>query len=457
MATTRPPCGRGPVEQQGRQLAVVGADLGDAAGAGGVEAAEQELRVVGQRREPGIGGVEGDLADRIEPVHRDEDRLTLRERRTPRRTRRSPALAARGGRRERRPGGRLVLVAGRRGRRSSSSRSTASASRCSPTGCPAWTCSARPSGRAPIAPAARTAAASGGSRVSRRTATRSSIGLRADGEAVALGTIPVRARHAPVHVRAAGRSAGGDLHGHVRPARRTCSPRQLASIRAQTHDNWICVISDDRSSPERFAALQAAVGDDPRFAISRSEQRLGFYANFERALELAPADADFVALADQDDAWHPDKLETLLGAIGDARLAYSDARIVARDGSAASETFWGPGATTTPTCSASWSPTRSPAPLHCSRATCSTTPCRSRPGRGATSTTTGWGSSRCRAARSPTSTGRSTTTSSTRRRRSATRARCGCRRCATAGPRCATTAASGSCCGASTTSATRYG
>ena len=33
-------------------------------------------------------------------------------------------------------------------------------------------------------------------------------------------------------------------------------------------------------------------------------------------------------MSDQDDCWHPDKLETLLGALGDAQLVYSDARIV---------------------------------------------------------------------------------------------------------------------------------
>ena len=55
---------------------------------------------------------------------------------------------------------------------------------------------------------------------------------------------------------------------------------------------------------------------DERFVLSRSPRRLGFYRNFERALALVPRDADYVALADQDDAWHPDKLERLLAGIG---------------------------------------------------------------------------------------------------------------------------------------------
>jgi glycosyltransferase involved in cell wall biosynthesis len=116
--------------------------------------------------------------------------------------------------------------------------------------------------------------------------------------------------------------------------------RQVESLRAQTHPNWICVVSDDCSSPARFAAIERELAGDPRFTISRSPERLGFYANFERALSLAPAAADHVALADQDDRWDADKLETLLREIGDAQLVYSDARIVSSDGERISDTYW---------------------------------------------------------------------------------------------------------------------
>ena len=115
---------------------------------------------------------------------------------------------------------------------------------------------------------------------------------------------------------------------------------QLDSIRAQTYGNWVCVVSDDCSSPANFAALQEAVAGDPRFVVSRSRERLGFYHNFERALAMAPADAHYVAMSDQDDVWHPDKLATLLDEIGGAELIYSDARIVRPDGEVVSDTYW---------------------------------------------------------------------------------------------------------------------
>ncbi len=115
----------------------------------------------------------------------------------------------------------------------------------------------------------------------------------------------------------------------------------MESLRAQTLTDWLCVVSDDCSDPERFAELEAVLAGDPRFVVSRSDRRRGFYGNFERALELVPARARFVALADQDDAWDPDKLETLVAAIGDARLVYSDQRIISAAGERLADTYWG--------------------------------------------------------------------------------------------------------------------
>jgi glycosyltransferase involved in cell wall biosynthesis len=116
--------------------------------------------------------------------------------------------------------------------------------------------------------------------------------------------------------------------------------RQIESIRGQTHPNWVCVISDDRSGPEIVAEMEALLEGDPRFVLSRAPEHLGFYANFERALSLTPEQAAFVTLADQDDLWAPDKLEVLVASIGDAQLVYSDARVVSAAGEVISDTYW---------------------------------------------------------------------------------------------------------------------
>jgi glycosyltransferase involved in cell wall biosynthesis len=115
---------------------------------------------------------------------------------------------------------------------------------------------------------------------------------------------------------------------------------QVDSIRRQTDDRWVCVISDDGSTPKSVEPIRDAVGDDPRFLVSRAPERLGYYRNFERALAMAPAEAQLIALSDQDDRWHPDKLALLRDALGGAGLAYSDQRLVRPDGRVLSDTMW---------------------------------------------------------------------------------------------------------------------
>lgn len=117
--------------------------------------------------------------------------------------------------------------------------------------------------------------------------------------------------------------------------------RQIASIREQTHRDWVCVISDDCSRPERVAKMREVLDGDDRFFFSSAPERLGFYRNFERSLALAPPEARYIALADQDDRWYPQKLEELRSSLPPgSRLAYSDMRIVDRDGRVISDTYW---------------------------------------------------------------------------------------------------------------------
>jgi glycosyltransferase involved in cell wall biosynthesis len=120
---------------------------------------------------------------------------------------------------------------------------------------------------------------------------------------------------------------------------------QIESIRAQTHANWRCVVSDDASDPARLREIEAVLAGDDRFALHRNRDRAGFYRNFERAISHADPAASFVALADHDDRWYPDKLEALLEALDSsgARLAYSDARAVEADGTVIRASMWGDG------------------------------------------------------------------------------------------------------------------
>ncbi|MFJ4997544.1 glycosyltransferase [Microbacterium sp. NPDC088619] len=108
--------------------------------------------------------------------------------------------------------------------------------------------------------------------------------------------------------------------------------RQLASIRDQTVTDWECIISvDGELETVEEVVADVAAGDD-RFRILADGRRLGFYLNFERGLEAVPAEAEWVALSDQDDFWYPDKLETLLPHLSESAIVSGQARLVAHPG-----------------------------------------------------------------------------------------------------------------------------
>ena len=199
--------------------------------------------------------------------------------------------------------------------------------------------------------------------------------------------------------------------------------RQVESIRSQTHANWICVVSDDDSAPARFAEMQRILDGDPRFVVSRSPGRLGYYHNFERALSMTPPSAAYVTLADQDDRWHPEKLETLLAALGDANLVYSDARIVDRDGRLLSNTYWSRRRNNYTNLASLLVANTVTGAASLFRRELLELALPFPPRHGSPTTTTGWRWSRWRAGESPTSTARSTTTSSIGAPPSATLAR----------------------------------
>lgn len=174
------------------------------------------------------------------------------------------------------------------------------------------------------------------------------LALRAPGPPQPLATLRLRSRAEPV---AEAEGAGRHLRDGEGPSVAICMAtyrpdpellrRQINSIRAQTHERWICLISDDGSGPEAIGAIEAAVGGDPRFIVAAAERNRGFYANFERALGMVPTEAELVAFSDQDDYWYPHKLEALIdGLAPGSGLVYSDMRIVGEAGEPISDTYW---------------------------------------------------------------------------------------------------------------------
>ncbi len=116
--------------------------------------------------------------------------------------------------------------------------------------------------------------------------------------------------------------------------------RQLNSIIEQTEISWRLIINDDCSTAENYREICRRTATDDRIHVYRNESNLGFYYNFERALNRVHRQFKFVALADQDDYWHVDKLANLISEIGEAHLLYNDMVIEDENGHIISPTFW---------------------------------------------------------------------------------------------------------------------
>ena len=87
---------------------------------------------------------------------------------------------------------------------------------------------------------------------------------------------------------------------------------QLASLAAQSHENWQLITSDD-SPGGRFAASEAALDALQRAQPGQKITRRigagrGFAANFLSLLQAVPQDCTYAALSDHDDVWLEDRL-----------------------------------------------------------------------------------------------------------------------------------------------------
>lgn len=107
--------------------------------------------------------------------------------------------------------------------------------------------------------------------------------------------------------------------------------QQLRSILAQSHPIFEIVVGDDASTDGTVATIERIAAEtDVPIAIVRHDPPLGVAANFADA--IARTTGDVIALSDQDDVWHPDRIATLVAALDGVDLVHSDARLVDADG-----------------------------------------------------------------------------------------------------------------------------
>ena len=99
---------------------------------------------------------------------------------------------------------------------------------------------------------------------------------------------------------------------------------QLDSLLKQTYINVEILVFDDASRDTTLAILEKYTALHSTVSLFINDQRLGFIANFEQAMTywLEQRCAHYMALCDQDDQWHPDKLTLSLKALNELEASH---------------------------------------------------------------------------------------------------------------------------------------
>ena len=109
-------------------------------------------------------------------------------------------------------------------------------------------------------------------------------------------------------------------------------PAAVASVQAQTVNNWELIIVDDHSADGTLAVARSLAASDSRIRVLANEQNLGVSLTRNRAIEAAQG--QFIACLDSDDLWLPQKLEVQISALTatGADLCYCSYAIIDREG-----------------------------------------------------------------------------------------------------------------------------
>jgi glycosyltransferase involved in cell wall biosynthesis len=119
---------------------------------------------------------------------------------------------------------------------------------------------------------------------------------------------------------------------------------QLMSILAQTIFPSEIIIVDDASTDDTVDLIRLLQIDYPVIQLYCNEQNLGPVGSFKKA--LIKSNAHYIALADQDDIWLPNKLELSITQLSKTEnehapsMVYTDLEVINTDGTFRAASFW---------------------------------------------------------------------------------------------------------------------
>jgi len=118
---------------------------------------------------------------------------------------------------------------------------------------------------------------------------------------------------------------------------------QLDSLAAQTRLPDELVVTDDGSADSTLEVVANFAATAPFFVrVERNPNNLGYPKNFEKAARLCTG--DIVFFCDQDDVWHPQKIETVVTRFRECDrtlTVLNDARLVDEKGNWSGNTQYG--------------------------------------------------------------------------------------------------------------------
>jgi len=125
-------------------------------------------------------------------------------------------------------------------------------------------------------------------------------------------------------------------------------PAFLDSLQAQEHADWRLWVVDDASTDDGRSLVDEAARRDARIHRHASPSlRLGAVGAFAWLWARVPAEAMYIAFADQDDVWLPGKLSHSLAALRDVEgegrtpvLVHTDLAVVDADLAPVAASYW---------------------------------------------------------------------------------------------------------------------
>lgn len=104
---------------------------------------------------------------------------------------------------------------------------------------------------------------------------------------------------------------------------------QIESILNQTYPVFEVIVQDDGSTDGTCSVVEAYARRDNRVRLFRNERGLGFNYNFSMA--FLKAEGDYIASSDQDDVWHPQKIEKLVAQMRGKTLLFHNSWLFTSD------------------------------------------------------------------------------------------------------------------------------